>query len=388
MADLLVRDCRAEDAARLQAIQAAALNLPSELAAAWFDALGPQAHRVVEVDGVLQGGLAVVLDAQYFGGRAVGCGCVAAVAVAPHLRGRGVGRALMADALRRMAADGVPLSTLYPSSFRFYRSAGYERAGASYVYEVPLWSLPAGAASHDLAPVEDGDGEAQAALCRVVARSAAGTLARTNPFLWRRHALGREGDGHAYKAVRGGTLEGFVVYTVRRAEAELQVVSFCAANGEAAAALLGFMRGHGTMFRSMSWRGGPRDPLVALLPERTYRIRDCHEWMTRVVDVRQALTERGYPRSVAAEVHLTVRDDVLAANDGRWILRVEGGEGTVERGGDGRLALDVRALAPLFTGALSAGELAARGHLDGGLDDVETAGAVFAGPAPFLSLMF
>lgn len=58
-------------------------------------------------------------------------------------------------------------------------------------------------------------------------------------------------------------------------------------------------------------------------------------WMLRVLDVPRALSARGWPAHLEGELHLEVTDDLVAANRGRWRLRVTGGAATVEPGGRG-----------------------------------------------------
>ena len=56
----------------------------------------------------------------------------------------------------------------------------------------------------------------------------------------------------------------------------------------------------------------------------------------------------------------------------------------VKPGGEGRLQLDVRGLAPLYTGYLSPQALRAAGLLDGPEADLRSAAAAFAGPVPWM----
>ena len=81
---------------------------------------------------------------------------------------------------------------------------------------------------------------------------------------------------------------------------------------------------------------------------------------------------------------MEVRDELLPENHGRFVLEVVGGEASVRRGGEGRLALDVRALAPLYTGHLTAQDLRSVGLLDAEDRDVGLAIALFAGGAPWM----
>jgi predicted acetyltransferase len=75
-------------------------------------------------------------------------------------------------------------------------------------------------------------------------------------------------------------------------------------------------------------------------------------WLTRIVDVPQALAARGYPKDVSGEVHLEIHDDLLPANHGRFLLRVDEGQAEVTAGGRGSLVTDIRGLAPLYSGFL------------------------------------
>ena len=121
-----------------------------------------------------------------------------------------------------------------------------------------------------------------------------------------------------------------------------------------------------------------------LLPDRYFQVRHWADWMVRVLDVPAALAARGYPPGVEAELHLAVEDPRYEENGGPWVLRVSGGEGRVERGGDARLRVDVRALAPLFTGFQAPRQLSLSCALEGDSDSIALAGAIFAGPSPWL----
>src|SRR5215470_11652668 len=74
---------------------------------------------------------------QWWGGLALPMAGVGGVKVAPEVRGRGVGKALMTELLAIMSQRGYPLSVLYPATARLYRSLGWEFAGGSYQATVP-----------------------------------------------------------------------------------------------------------------------------------------------------------------------------------------------------------------------------------------------------------
>jgi predicted acetyltransferase len=112
------------------------------------------------------------------------------------------------------------------------------------------------------------------------------------------------------------------------------------------------------------------------------------EWLLRVVDVRAALTGRGYPPGLETEVHLAVRDEVCPWNNGRFVLTVADGRGEVREGERSDVILDARGLAALYTGYLTPAALQQVGLAAGEPRALAAAGLPFAGPAPWMPDMF
>ncbi|MHC4859094.1 MAG: GNAT family N-acetyltransferase, partial [Planctomycetota bacterium] len=141
---------------------------------------------------------------------------------------------------------------------------------------------------------------------------------------------------------------------------------------------------HRSLAKDVLWDGPSTDPRLALLPDVGWRVNDLERWMLRVTDVAGALTARGYPAGVEAEVGLEVEDDVIPENGGRYRLRVSDGAAEVrEEEADG-IRLHVRALAPLYTGLHTASDLKATGKLAGDDEAVAAADRIFAGPEPWM----
>ena len=124
--------------------------------------------------------------------------------------------------------------------------------------------------------------------------------------------------------------------------------------------------------------------LNAIVPDFVDAGYRLSEHLLRLVDVPAALEARGYPPGLHAELHLDVSDDVLPQNNERFTVEVEGERASVRQGGRGELRIDVRGLAPLYTGHLSPGELKSTGYLDGPDQAIATAAALFAGPSPWM----
>ena len=83
------------------------------------------------------------------------------------------------------------------------------------------------------------------------------------------------------------------------------------------------------------------------------------------------------------EVHRALRDDQLPENAGDWVLSVEGGRGSLSRGGRGTVHLGVGAFSSLYAGWAGCGVLARAGLVEGaGAEERAALDAAFAGPTP------
>jgi predicted acetyltransferase len=232
------------------------------------------------------------------------------------------------------------------------------------------------------------------------ARHTPGALER-GKFSWLRAREPRGEKATGYKAVNArGEIEGYLYVLQKDAPAghgtlfNLNVADIQFATPDGGRALLGLLHQHRSVCDTATLFGSPDHPLLALIPERTFTAKHQFHWMLRIVDVREALTARGWNPRLRGEVHLDVQDDVLDANRGRYVLAVESGEAQVRAGGRGDAHLDIRGLAALYTGHLSPHDLMALGllriaqHVRDARAVMDTLGALFAGARPWLSDMF
>jgi predicted acetyltransferase len=342
--------------------------------------------RVVRRGGRVAGGLVNFSLGQWFGGRSVRTGGIASVAVAPEHRSRGAATHLMRELVRELRSRGVALSTLTPASQVLYRKAGYELAGVQVTYRLPLHAFDVRRGDMDVRPATEADHPRLHEIYTARARGCAGYFDRS-PGYWRHRVLSTPRQAtFCYVVERGGVVQGYVVFT-HQAEPlvryDVYVKDLCAVSHEAYANLLTFLSAHRSMAPHVFFTGGLVEPVLYLLGEQYDRaITRRVDWMVRVVDVPGALAARGYPRGIAAELHLDVADDLVPENNGRFVLAVRDGEGAVRRGGDGALRTDVRGLAAMYTGYYTTADavLAGRAVADEASRDV--AQALFAGPAP------
>ncbi len=368
----------------------ASFGQPAEFADRCIEHIGRENLRITLRGKRIVAGLGVYYFRQWFGGCGITSAGISNVAVAPESRGTGVGTETMCAVVQQLHAQGVPLSALYPSTYPVYRNAGYEPAGERQMLEVDVRTLGVRDRTYTMRPATDADREAIYALHRTYGRRNNGNVDRT-PREWSRIFDFATDPVCAYVIEppgRQGGIEGYVIYTQYAdppVPYEIRVRDQAFLTPAAGRRLLTFFADHATMARNVVYQGAQRDPLLALARFEHLNVRARQYWMLRLVDVAAALRERGYPAGLTAELHLEIGDDLLPQNNGRFVLQISGGTGRVRKGGQGRLKLDVRGLAPLFTGHLSATQLALAGLLEGTEADMALASAAFAGPSPWMS---
>ncbi len=343
-------------------------------------------------DGQLIGTLGAWPFRQVVGGREVPMSGIAGVIVEAHARRRGAGSRLLAAGIDLVREHGDPIATLYPATVAPYRAWGWALAGHHLHREVAtraLTTIPAPTMDVRVRPGSGDDHVACAAVARAVARTEPGGLVA--PDRWYRRRLDLEGTDHLDVAEVDGEVAGFALWSRAnvgdgwRVEASL-VVGTTVDVERALWRQLGSWWSVGPTTQFVSW---PADPLVADLAELDTRIVEDHPWMTRLVDAPAAIAARGWPDGVTVAVPLHVHDDRILANDGKLVLEVADGRARLTSGGEGRVEVDVRDLAALYTGYLPARVLARRGGLPGATDaDVAALADAFDAPTPWLREYF
>jgi predicted acetyltransferase len=352
---------------------------------------GETSIRIVELDGAPAGALTPHGCGQVFGGAAVSTALVAGVAVAPCWRGRGVGGSMLAALLRELNEEGVTLCTLYASNMPLYRKVGFEVAGSRCLYDVELASLagtrPRGAELVRL-PLDDLDpSQPLPASLRPVEESyrhaaiaSAGLLDRT-AFFWREKLAPPARDVDLYLLGEHGYV------AARHAKGDLlEVMDWCVDGPEGQALLLWFLAGQRANWKTARLYGSPFEPLSLDVRDGGWSLASLTPWLIRIVDVQRALASRAYPAGLTGTLSLAVEDPLLEANRSGFRLTLEHGKGIVERcaAAECQVQVDIGALAPLYTGHATPGQLARAGRLSGDAASLAWAVAAFAGPPPYL----
>ena len=355
--------------------------------AQWLGSLGDHGWdnmRTLTDEHDVAGGLVIHATGQWFGGRRLASHAISAVVAAPQFRRQKIGHTLMLAGLREARISNVPLSVLFASAPNFYRGLGYEPAGDQMFFRAPSHDLPTSTEGARYVPFNPDEQSAARELYQRFAGERSGLLDRNDHF-WRSHFLPYDGSKrYAYRIEFSGAPEGYVSLQHARPQSTLIVQDVIARTPRAARAALALMSHHKSVADWVVFPDGPQGPLHKLIPNNRARPEpSCQQWLLRLTDVRAALEQRGYP-ALDAVFHLDVADEAMPENAGRCVLELRGGKPRVTSGGEGRIQLDVRALAAVFSGFCHPREMQAAGLLTATLADADLLGAVFAGPRPFL----
>ncbi len=382
------------DEPQLTAAQSAAFDVNPEHMALVIQKASHENIRVVREERNLAGGLFILPFGQWFMGRCVPTDGIAAVAVAPHMRGRGAAGRMMRGVLREARERGTPLSALFPASVTLYRKFGYELAGSRFSANLPTASIPRfehNAKDADIRPIIESDVNEIRENQQTWTASGHGQLRRID-YLWNhiKHRRGQDALGFCVR--ENGRITGHIYYRQERAEdvhhQRMIVTDLAYTTPAAAQRLLTFMSDHRSLVQEVLLPTGPNESILTLFPELTFKLTLDIHWMIRILDASAALQQRGYPPATNGRLHLDITDDLFTENAGRFVLNLSNGTPTVENGGDGSFKLDIRTLASLYTGFSTATELATIGKIETTAEQAALADTIFAAPYPWMRDQF
>ncbi len=325
--------------------------------------LDPDQVYVTEEDGEVRASATVLSMDVHLDDDHAPMGGASAVMVHPAYRRRGHAGQLLRAALAGMRERGTHISMLWPFAHSFYRSFGYELAGETISYTLKPTDLPTSDEQRHVRAYRDED---LPRMMKLFESEASGhpLCVRRSEVRWRSESFWSRGrEAAVYES--DGRVEGYLIYKMsgwrdRKPQRELKVSELVSSTIRANDALISFM--------------AAQDPLVFEIKHSTPRGKPLHpylrssyvgaevspEFMLRLVNVEGALNL--LKRTVDEPLVLEISDDVLPENAGEYTI----GGGEVIRGAEAedRVSLDVRRLAQLYAGYLTAEQLVHHGLVE------------------------
>ncbi len=365
---------------------------PVEGAKEWLAKHSPAELRALREGGLVRAMLRRIPMGLYVNTMSVPMLGIAGVAVAPEDRGRGYAKRMMRELMREAWGEKWALSGLYASTMTLYRQVGYEQAGSRFMTTIPMSLLSGFGKAGEVVAIDD-EWMARVKACSARASACANGGLDRNDYIWSRVRQNRDEVFHGFGLVGSdGELDAYVFLSQRRkadtGRSDVFLSDAAFIDAAAGRRLLAFLGDFATMGDEVQVFGGSWHPLLMLLPQPRYtvKLKDYH--MLRVVSVERAIAARGYLPGIDAELHLSVRDELIPENTGAWIVRVKDGVGHAERGGRGSLTLDIRGLAAMFAGFLGGRQLPMVGLGEGDERSLATAECVFGGSSPWIIDMY
>ncbi|MEM7443411.1 MAG: GNAT family N-acetyltransferase [Pseudomonadota bacterium] len=331
-------------------------------------------------------------DAHQFGSRTISTWGITCVGVDPAVRGRGISGKLIRETLKEAAAADPAMLSLYASAPAVYRKMGFERAGMTLAYKArtfQMTSIEPVKGQFDI--VDPKASKTKELLARIRSRwlpLTAGPLVRGNA-IWDCLLQPYEKPTEVYVWYdETGEPGGYII--LHHKKQDIEIADYCAPTGKAATAILDFVGGFRAVYGQLTWNGALVDPMVLAMNDRWWDAIRYEPWFCRIVDVRKALSERGYAKGVTGNLRLAIEDPVLEQNNGTFVVEVADKTASVDDATDTdrSLRLTVQSLVPMLTGLVSASRLRAMGCLDGPQDAIEFADLAFSGPTPWMEESF
>ena len=350
--------------------------------------------------GEFAGGLAFYRMGQWYGGQRVASAGVSGVGIDPAFRGSGACKHLLQSTLSELFEEGMPIAALYASTRGLYRSVGFEISGHRIDYSLKMPSFRRHPDARELQATRTltPDFAVLAKLAEHRGRIQNGNIDRTDG-MWQRilEPIGRTST--SYLIGDPTRPDGFITLLHGKRELghpqALTASDYYAATPAAMQRIIALILDHRSMCDRLVWYGGPQDDLMLAAVEEHLEIPGQLLTLNRIIHLKNALESRGYPKHLNASLVLVIDDPLLTGNSGRWALRVQDGEGTLEQAGSldpyasAGLEMSIQTLVPLYTSMYTCSQLVKQGRVRARTTEaVELADAIFAGPAPWTVELF
>ncbi|MDX2239200.1 MAG: GNAT family N-acetyltransferase [Leptolyngbyaceae cyanobacterium bins.302] len=210
---------------------------------------------------------------QYFAGVRFPMAGVSSVAVAIERRAQGVAQWMLAQALKNIREQDIPLSMLYPFRHSFYRKLGWAVAGISHQYRVSSRVLPLYEERSRIVAYQPSQETDLKTLYSKVATQHNGWIDRAS-WTWE-NFFKPKGGRELYLYKEGETLQGYVVVDFAKLEPEkdqlaVLVREWVAQTPGAYRGLVGFLGTLRDQVTTIVWNCPPDDPFPYLLTEQRH----------------------------------------------------------------------------------------------------------------------
>ncbi len=313
-----------------------------------------------KIDGRMVGVFASLPMLVTRGEAALKCAGIAGVAVMPHERQHGVGKAMMEHGIRHYREAGYELASLYPFSEKFYRKFGYETAGYKFGIKVDMGRFPRFELTLSSAKLTPADRDQIKPCYEAFAKKRSGMNLRPENQWDRIIQL----DSNKAIYTVGDPIEAYAIVTHDWnfwVEQKIDEIAWTTMRGYES--LLSVLSGIGINKSHLSWTEPSDSPFRHKYWDRGADLEaGIRHLMFRVLDVPLALSR--LKPATSGSFTLEVQDEHFAENRGPWRIDFSPSGVEVTRTSDAGLAIDIRQFSQAFMGEPSLLTLAVNGLVE------------------------
>ena len=288
------------------------------------------------------------------------CAGIAGVAVLPHERQHGVGKAMMEHGIRHYREAGYELASLYAFSEKFYRKFGYEVAGYKYGIKVDMGRFPRFELTLPTAKLTPAERDLVKPCYEAFARRRSGMNLRPENQWDRIVQL----DSNKAIYTVGDPVEAYAIVTHDwNFWVEQKVDEFVWTTPRGYESLLSVLSGIGINKTHLSWIEPSDSPYRAKYWDRGAELNAGSGYlMWRVLNVPQALS--GLKPARRGSFTIEVKDEHFAENCGPWLVEFSPESVSVSACSEAGLVMDIRQFSQTFMGQPGVMELAVNGLIE------------------------
>jgi predicted acetyltransferase len=313
-------------------------------------------------------------------------GGIGGVACLPASRGKGYAAAGLKHALEIMKDSGQYLSALYPFSWAFYRTLGWEWVGVHREYKVPAAILKAVPETDAVREATAADRPGIAAAYSEYCKRYRG-MAQRDTRAWNRMLNHRDGH-YTYIYIYEGAcgVEGYLTFSGMDRETT-GISEFITLTTSAQRALLGLLKRHDMQVKNFKWNAPEDDLFWSTLYHNDLQTSISTVTQARVVDVVPAVAALKPSAELRGNAVIQIADACAPWNEGVWKIEVEGGAASAIRTTEtADVCCDIQAFTQIYYGSPGPGALREHGGIAVNSEEAYTLLTdLFAGPPMWLN---
>ncbi|MEN2983413.1 MAG: GNAT family N-acetyltransferase [Dictyoglomaceae bacterium] len=347
-----IRRLSSEDMDELSELWSQAFVLPINQVSSWINEKSIQNCIGLFEKNKLVSALSIIPFDFYIRGKVLPLSGIGGVATFPEYRGKKYIHHLLSEALKISKEKGLIFSMLYPFSFEFYRTFGWELGGFQKRYIRRTSTFPKFDEMEKVRRIPLEDWKIIRRIYERFAINFTGPLKRTEE---RWENLIFRGRDLTYLYIwEDGEPQGYLLYNIETVPIRRIVVKeMICLNISAYKGFLGLFSRQSTNIDEVQWVTPMEDFTPFILPNPRGECTIEPTFMIRIVDLEKTLESFSFPENLYEILKIEVKDLYGVWNNGVWEIEVKDGKGKIEKGKDWNISLSINTLSQILSGILS-----------------------------------